>query len=81
MLHPALAQALVTAHLEDLQRAAARRHTVRLVSICRRAEGRADAENGAELPASAPWSLPKRLAVAALWCIRPPGAGDRGNPA
>ena len=36
MLHPALAQALVTAHLEDLQRAAARRHTIRLVSICRR---------------------------------------------
>jgi hypothetical protein len=30
MLHPALAQALATAHLEDLQRAAARRHTIRL---------------------------------------------------
>lgn len=36
MLHPALAQALVTAHLENLQRAAARRHTIRLGSICRR---------------------------------------------
>jgi hypothetical protein len=36
MLHPALAQALVTAHLDDLQRAAARRHAIRLVSICRR---------------------------------------------
>lgn len=30
MLHPALAQALAAAHLEDLQRAAARRHTIRL---------------------------------------------------
>ena len=31
MLHPTLTQALVTAHLEDLQREAAHRHTVRLV--------------------------------------------------
>ena len=30
MLHPALTQALVTAHIEDLHRAAARRHTIRL---------------------------------------------------
>jgi len=30
MLHPALAQALVAAHIEDLHRAAARRHTIRL---------------------------------------------------
>ena len=30
MLHPALARALATAHIEDLHRAAARRHTVRL---------------------------------------------------
>ena len=30
MLHPALARALATAHIEDLQRAAARRHTIRL---------------------------------------------------
>jgi hypothetical protein len=29
MLHPALAQALATAHIEDLQRAAARRHAIR----------------------------------------------------
>lgn len=75
MLHPALAQALVTAHLEDLQRAAARRHTIRLVSICRRAEGRADAGNGVAVPASAPWSLPKRPAVAARWGIRPAARG------
>jgi hypothetical protein len=30
MLHPALTRALVTAHIEDLHRAAARRHTIRL---------------------------------------------------
>ena len=30
MLHPTLARALATAHIEDLQRAAARRHTIRL---------------------------------------------------
>ena len=29
MLHPALARALATAHIEDLQRTAARRRTVR----------------------------------------------------
>jgi hypothetical protein len=36
MQHPALIQALAAAHIEDLQRAAARRHTIRLMSICRR---------------------------------------------
>ena len=30
MLHPALSRALATVHIEDLQRAAARRHTIRL---------------------------------------------------
>jgi hypothetical protein len=30
MLHPALARALATAHIEDLHRAAARRETIRL---------------------------------------------------
>jgi hypothetical protein len=30
MLHPALARAVATAHIEDLHRAAARRRTVRL---------------------------------------------------
>jgi hypothetical protein len=30
MLHPALSQALATAHIEDLHRAAAQRHTIRL---------------------------------------------------
>ena len=30
MLHPALARALATAHIEDLHRAASRRHTIRL---------------------------------------------------
>ena len=30
MLHPALTQALATAHIEDLHRAGARRHTIRL---------------------------------------------------
>ena len=30
MPHPALAQALAAAHIEDLHRAAARRHTIRL---------------------------------------------------
>jgi hypothetical protein len=30
MLHPALSRALATAHIEDLRRAAAQRHTIRL---------------------------------------------------
>jgi hypothetical protein len=30
MLHPALSRALATAHIEDLHRAAAKRHTIRL---------------------------------------------------
>ena len=30
MLHPDLARALAAAHIEDLHRAAARRHTIRL---------------------------------------------------
>jgi hypothetical protein len=30
MLHPALAQAVAAAHIEDLHRAADRRHTIRL---------------------------------------------------
>jgi hypothetical protein len=30
MLHPALTRALATAHIEDLHRAAAQRHTIRL---------------------------------------------------
>jgi hypothetical protein len=30
MLHPAIAQALVTAHIEDLHRTADRRHTIHL---------------------------------------------------
>ena len=30
MLHPALSRALATAHIEDLHRAAAQRHTIRL---------------------------------------------------
>jgi hypothetical protein len=30
MLHPALARALAGAHIDDLHRAAARRHTIRL---------------------------------------------------
>ena len=30
MLHPALSRALATAHIEDLHRAAAERHTIRL---------------------------------------------------
>jgi len=61
MLHPALAQALVTAHLEDLQRAAARRHTIRLVSAGHRAESRADPAIAAEMRASAPrWLTPRR---------------------
>lgn len=30
MLHPALSRALATAHIEDLHRDAARRHTIRL---------------------------------------------------
>ena len=36
MQHPALIQALAAAHMEDLQRAAARSHTIRLASMSRR---------------------------------------------
>jgi hypothetical protein len=31
MLHPAISQAIATAHIEDLHRAAKRSHTIRLV--------------------------------------------------
>ena len=40
MLHPALAQALASAHIEDLHRAAARRHAIRRPSRRARATGR-----------------------------------------
>jgi hypothetical protein len=33
MLHPALTRALATAHIEDLQRAAARTRTIRLARL------------------------------------------------
>jgi hypothetical protein len=37
MLHPALSRALATAHIEDLHRAAAQRHTIRLACRVARA--------------------------------------------
>jgi hypothetical protein len=52
MLHPALARALVTAHIEDQLRAASRWHTVRLAR-------RARATRGGEL--QSPLSDPRRL--------------------
>jgi hypothetical protein len=39
MLHPALIRALATAHIEDLQRAAARKHTIRLARRARATRG------------------------------------------
>ena len=53
MLHPALARALATAHIEDLHRAAARRHTIRLA---RRA-----ARESRVWPLQPPNSDPRRL--------------------
>ena len=47
MLHPALARALATAHIEDLHRAAARRHTIRLARRAAR-ESRVMATSTAE---------------------------------
>jgi hypothetical protein len=51
MLHPALAQALATAHIEDLQRAAAHRRAIR---AARRVAHEAHMSATSNAPASAP---------------------------
>jgi hypothetical protein len=65
MLHPALAQAVATAHIEDLHRAAARRHTVRLARRFAR-EPRV---------AATPIATQRSASESAAWtsCARPDG--------
>ena len=60
MLHPALARALATAHIEDQLRAAARWRTIRLAR-------RARATRGGDL--QSPYSDPRRLDY--VDCARP----------
>jgi hypothetical protein len=52
MLHPALAQALATAHIEDLQRAAARRHAIRAARRVAHEPHVAATSNAPQRPAS-----------------------------
>jgi hypothetical protein len=65
MLHPALARALATAHVEDLHRAAARRHTIRLA---RRVAHEARA-------AAAPIAVPRSASESAAWTSRAQAEG------
>jgi len=68
MLHPALARALATAHIEELQRAAARRHAVR---AARRV---ADEPNMAAIS-----NAPQRAASTQLRGLRAPGPRHETN--
>jgi hypothetical protein len=52
MLHPALSQALATAHIEDLQRAAARWHAIRSVRRVAQDSHMAATSNAPQRPAS-----------------------------
>jgi hypothetical protein len=80
MLHHALAQALATAHIEDLHRAAARRHTIRLarrvvheprVAATPIAVQRSASESAAwTSPAQADGMTPTQTAQAARWPCR-----------
>ena len=65
MLHPALARALATAHIEDLHRAAARWHTVRL------------ARRVAHEPrvAAAPPAIQRSVSESAAWTSCAPADG------
>jgi hypothetical protein len=65
MLHPALARALATAHIEDLHRAAARWHTIRL------------ARRVAHEPrvAATPTAIQRSASESAAWTLCAPAAG------
>jgi hypothetical protein len=52
MLHPALARAVATAHIEDLQRAAARRYAIRAARRVAREAHTAATSNPPQRPAS-----------------------------
>jgi len=58
MLHPDLARALVTAHIEDLHRGAARWHAIRLASRARAARGGHSDRDTAIRVDSATWTAP-----------------------
>ena len=62
MLHPTLAQTLATAHIEDLHRAAARWHTIRL------------AHRAAQEPrvAAAPTAIQRSASESAAWTSSAP---------
>jgi hypothetical protein len=79
MLHPALARALVTAHIEDQLRAAARWHTIRLARRDRATRGgdfdrrtaiRVDSTTSTA-PAQADGMTPTEIPQAALWPCQP----------
>ena len=65
MLHPAFTRALATAHIEDLHRAAARRHTIRL------------ARHAAHEPrvAATPTAMQRSASESAAWTSCAPAAG------
>lgn len=77
MLHPALARALASAHIDDLHRAAARWHTIRLahraaheprVAVASTATQRSASESTAWTPrAPAAGMTPTETAQAAPW--------------
>ena len=77
MLHPALARALASAHIDDLHRAAARWHTIRLahraaheprVAATPTAIQRSASESAARTPcAPATGMTPTETAQAAAW--------------
>ena len=58
MLHPAVARALATDHIEDLHRAAARWHTVRLARRAPTARGGHSDRDSAIRVGSATWTAP-----------------------
>jgi len=65
MLHHALAQALSSAHIDDLHRAAARWHTIRLAHRAAR-ETRV---------AATPTAIERSASESAAWTLRAPAAG------
>ena len=58
MLHPAVARALATVHIEDLHRAAARWHTIRLARRARAARGGHSDRDTSIRVDSATWTAP-----------------------
>ena len=63
MLHPALARALATAHIEDQLRAAARWHTIRLARRARATRGGDPNRRTAIRVDSTTWTAPPRPAA------------------